>query len=219
VKRHKSPTQTRSRRGNVLAVGGAILAGAALFTVQDLAVDLREANEARDALARQVQQLGGTPVAGKPGSRGDVGPSGVPGRAGTDGKDGKNATPITPRPGASGAPGKPGADSTVPGRSGEPGRPGVDSTVPGPTGPAGQPGADSTVPGPQGERGEKGDTGDTGTAGPAGQSCETGYSWQTPEYDPDARICRRDGAPPPEDPNPAPPQGPSVGLPADRRRS
>lgn len=203
MKRHKEPNQSRSRRGNVLAVGGALLAGAALFTVQDLAADLREANEARDALARQVQQMGGTPVAGKPGSRGDVGPSGLPGRDGADGEDGKDAPAVTPSPGASGAPGRPGADSTMPGPSGEPGQPGADSTVPGPTGPAGQPGADSTVPGPQGERGErgeKGDAGDTGPAGPAGQSCEDGYSWQTPSYDPNARICRKDGAPDPDPP-------------------
>ncbi|ELP67645.1 hypothetical protein STRTUCAR8_08538 [Streptomyces turgidiscabies Car8] len=66
------------------------------------------------------------------------------------------------------------------------------------------------MPGPQGERGEKGDAGATG---PAGQSCEDGYSWQTPSYDPDARVCRRDGAP---DPSESPSSKVAAGL--DPRR-
>jgi hypothetical protein len=107
-----------------------------------------------------------------PGEKGDKGDPGTPG---------KPAPTITPSPGASGAPGQDGVDSTVPGPSGPPG-------AAGPAGPAG----------PAGERGEKGDTGEQGPPGPAGQSCPEGYSWQTPSYDPYAKVCRQDGAPDPE---------------------
>lgn len=189
--RDKSTERGRSWRGNILAVLGALLAGAAFLTVQNLAADLRTANEARDALAQQVQQLGGTPVAGKPGSRGDVGPSGAPGR---DGRDGQPAPTITPRPGATGPPGKPGSDSTVPGPSGVPGQQGANGqAVVGPSGPPGKDGMD-------GEKGDTGDTGERGPEGPAGASCPDGYSWQAPKGDPDALVCRRDGAPPPREP-------------------
>ncbi|MGB8941120.1 MAG: hypothetical protein WCD21_12935, partial [Streptomyces sp.] len=42
-------------------------------------------------------------------------------------------------------------------------------------------------------------------AGPAGPSCPDGYSLQAPASDPDALVCRRDGAPPPDpDPEPSP---------------
>lgn len=104
-----------------------------------------------------------------PGEKGDKGDPGTPG---------KPAPTITPSPGASGVPGRDGVDSTVPGPSGPPG-------AVGPSGPAG-------------ERGEKGETGDQGPPGPAGQSCPEGYSWQTPSYDPYAKVCRQDGAPDPE---------------------
>lgn len=104
-----------------------------------------------------------------PGEKGDKGDPGTPG---------KPAPTITPSPGASGAPGRDGVDSTVPGPSGPPGA----------VGPAG----------PAGERGEKGDTGEQGPPGPSGQSCPDGYSWQTPSYDPYAKVCRQDGAPDPE---------------------
>ncbi|MBT2401146.1 collagen-like protein [Streptomyces sp. ISL-100] len=131
-----------------------------------------------------------------PGAKGEKGDRGEPGRP---------APTITPEPGRSGEPGRPGSDSTIPGPMGPVGPEGPM----GPEGPAGQPGADSTVPGPRGEQ---------GPPGPAGQSCPEGHSWQTPDYDPDAKICRREGAPPPDDPDPTP--APSVlGLPADRRRS
>lgn len=189
---HASQVQRHRREDARFAVLGVlVLAGFVLLAlwVQGLAQD-------RDALARQVQELGGTPVAGPPGLRGEpgepgvgvTGPSGAPGRDGRDGVDGKDAPTVTPSPGT---PGKDGED-------------GADSTVPGPTGPAGPPGADSTVPGPQGvqgERGEKGDTGDTGPQGPPGPSCPEGYSLQAPSYDPDAVVCRRDSAPEPEEPN------------------
>jgi hypothetical protein len=50
------------------------------------------------------------------------------------------------------------------------------------------------VAGPQGEQGPP------GTDGKDGQSCPDGYSWQTPSYDPYAKVCRQDGAPDPEPP-------------------
>jgi hypothetical protein len=143
--------ERRHRRGDVLTWAGALLLGAALawivLSIQGLNHDLRVSNEARDALARQVQGLGETPVAGPPGSRGEpgesvIGPSGEPGRDGRDGVDGKDAPTITPSPGPPGKDGKDGADSKVPGPTGAVGPPGADSTVPGPSGPPGADGRD-----------------------------------------------------------------------------
>ncbi|HET9382258.1 MAG TPA: collagen-like protein [Streptomyces sp.] len=99
-------------------------------------------------------------------------------------------------PGKAGASGRPGADSTVPGPSG---RPGADSTVPGPSGPPGKDGTDGTD-GRDGADGEQGPRGEQGPAGPPGPACPDGYSLQAPAWDPDALICRRDSAPPPEEP-------------------
>lgn len=159
---HASPTKERRRadvRYIVVATGAVGSFAAMAIWVQGLSHDLRISNDARDALARQVQSLGHKPVAGPPGSRGEAGASvvGPRGPKGDTGASGKPAPTITPSPGASGAsgaPGKPGADSTVAGPSGAPG---PSSTVAGPAGPVG----------PQGDRGEKGDTGDTGATGPA----------------------------------------------------
>lgn len=104
--------------------------------------DLQTSNAARDALARQVQSLGQTPVAGPPGSRGEPGKTviGARGPAGPSGAPGKDAPTITPSPGPTGPAGPSGA-------------PGADSTVPGPTGPAGQDGA-SGAPGKDGTDGK-----------------------------------------------------------------
>lgn len=159
-----SPTraQVRKRRrvGNALGVAAALVVAGALAALLTgflvLYRDLGQANEARDALAKQVQALGGKPVAGPPGSRGEAGktivgkrgPSGAPGKAGQDGKD---APTITPAPGPTG----PAGPSGAPGAQGEPG---ADSTVPGPagaTGPAGQDGA-SGAPGKDGTNGQDG---------------------------------------------------------------
>lgn len=194
---HKNPAVSRRRRrdmafGLTVALG---LCGFAfiIITMQGLASDLRAANEARDQLATQVEQLGGKPVAGPPGSRGEpgqgvVGPSGPPGASGNIGPAGP-AGPTGPSgpPGASGTPGV--------GATGAPGQSGVDGE-PGPPGPQGEPGGAGPAgpPGPQGDRGEQ------GPRGPAGQSCPEGYSWQTPSNDPDALVCRRDGAGPPTAP-------------------
>jgi hypothetical protein len=155
------------------------LRGAAVST---LAGDVR-------ALRQQVKARGGTPVAPDPtkavpslSSRAQVpvpipGPPGPPGSAGTAGSPGPAGSPgASGRNGANGQPGTAGA-------SGAPGAVGAT----GPAGPAG----------PQGPQGPQGEQGPRGEQGPAGQSCPDGYSWQTPDYDPDAKICRRDGAPQP----------------------
>lgn len=192
---HKFPPRPRLADARyALTVLASVAAFAwVVITLQAQGDDLRTANEARDALATQVQQLGGTPVAGEPGSRGEVGPSGPPGPQGDRGEPG----PIGPTGpvGPSGAPGDDGSDGV--GQTGAPGSPGADGeTVVGPPGPQGPAGP----AGPQGEQGEKGDTGERGPEGPAGASCPDGYSWQAPKNDPDALVCRRDGAPPPDEP-------------------
>lgn len=192
----------------LLAAG---LMAAGLWAFLNLSKQLADANRARDQLAAQVQGLGASPVAGPPGSRGapgDVGPSGPPGPTGppgADGSDGKSGSPGSPGP--SGSPGEPG---TV-GKSGADGADGTDGQA-GPVGPAGPQGPQ----GEQGEQGPKGDTGDRGPAGSAGPNCPDGYSLQAPSWDPDALVCRRDGAP---DPKPSDTGGTGLlGLPADRRR-
>lgn len=183
--------ERRWRRGDALAVAGALLLGAVLawivLTVQSLNDDLRTANAARDALARQVQDMGGKPVAGKPGSRGEVGQPGErgprgergpQGPAGDDGADGKA--------GKAGSAGKAGA-------AGEAGQPGSDG-VPGQQGPQGEPGP-AGPQGPAGEQGPPGADGRDGTDGRDGQTCPDGYSLQAPSWDPDVLVCRRSGAP------------------------
>jgi hypothetical protein len=149
--------------------------------VSTLATDVRE-------LRSQLQAKGVTPAAPDPEQAVEDLPDraevpvpipGPPGPKGDKGDPGKPAPTITPADGQSGADGADGADSTVPGPMGPPG-------------PQGPPGPDSTVPGPEGPRGERGEQ------GPPGQSCPEGYSWQTPDYDPYAKVCREDGAPDPE---------------------
>ncbi|GHD70097.1 hypothetical protein GCM10010317_076660 [Streptomyces mirabilis] len=152
--------------------------------------DLKTANAARDLLARQVQGLGEKPVAGPPGSRGEpgqtvVGPSGPQGDPGPVGPTG----PVGP----SGSPGKNGINGTDGnngvGQTGAPGAAGSNG-VAGPTGPQGE-------QGPAGPPGPAGTDGKDGTNGADGQTCPDGYSLQAPAYDPDALVCRKDGAPQP----------------------
>lgn len=182
----------RWRRGDVLVVVGALALGAVLawivLSVQAMGHDLYEERAARDALARQVQGLGATPVAGPPGSRGDpgesvTGPPGEPGAPGSDGEDGADG-----KPGPSGSPGSDGSD----GADGQPGAVGPSGAV----GPAGPPGPQGE-PGPAGPQGAPGADGTDGADGEDGQSCPDGYSLQAPSYDPDALVCRKDGAPDP----------------------
>lgn len=141
------------------------------LAVSTLAADVR-------ALRAQVEAEGATPVAPDPTravedlpDRAEV-PVPIPGPRGAVGPKGERG-----EPGASGAPGKDGED----GADGSPGETGA-------TGPQGETGPMGPA-GPQGEQ---------GPPGPAGQSCPEGYSWQTPSYDPYAKVCRQDGAPDPE---------------------
>lgn len=112
--------------------------------------DLRTSNDARDALAQQVESLGEKPVAGPPGSRGDpgvgtVGARGPSGPPGPSGAPGKAAPTITPSPGPPGPSGQPGADSTVPGPTGPAGADGA-SGAPGKDGTDGADGKDAAPP-------------------------------------------------------------------------
>jgi hypothetical protein len=151
------------------------------------------------ALRAQVQADGGTPVVPDPSravedlpDRAEV-PVPIPGPPGADGPKGDR--------------GEPGA--TVTGPPGEKGEPGA--TVTGPPGPQGEPG--QSVTGPAGPQGEQGPQGERGEPGP---DCPDGYSLQAPAGDPDALVCRRDGAPPPDD---GPGSGPqSLALDPQRRQ-
>jgi hypothetical protein len=161
--------ERRWRRGDVLAVAAALILGGAfawiILSIQGLNHNLRAANEARDALAAQVQGLGESPVAGPPGSRGEPGtsvtgppgeqgPPGKPGPTGPSGKDGSDgAAGQDGSPGPTGAAGVNGADG-VDGAAGEPGTDGEPGAA-GPPGPQGEPGP----AGPQGPAGEPGQQG------------------------------------------------------------
>ncbi|MFE5628487.1 collagen-like protein [Streptomyces sp. NPDC056543] len=184
--------ERRWRRGDALAVLAAIALGLVLagilMSVRSLQLELRTANEARDQLAAQVEELGGQPVAGPPGSRGQPGRTvvGPPGPIGPQGSPGET--------GPAGPPGPTGPVGAV-GPSGSPGVSGTDGVgVPGPTGPPG-PAGPQGEPGPAGRDGTDGRDGADGTNG---QTCPDGYSLQPPPDDPDALVCRRDSAPAPD---------------------
>jgi hypothetical protein len=153
--------------------------------VSTLATDVRQLRE-------QVKSEGQTPVAPDPSvavddlpDRAEV-PVPIPGRQGDPGRPGQDGSP-----GADGEPGDDGAPGT-PGQDGEPGEPGED----------GAPGADGAQgpAGPEGPQGPPGEQGPRGEQGPPGPDCPDGYSLQAPSWDPDALVCRRDGAPPPDEP-------------------
>jgi hypothetical protein len=187
--------ERRGRRGDVWAVVGAVALGAVLawivLTIQGVTHDLHEEREYNRLLAQQVRDLGGKPIKGPPGEpgasvTGPPGPQGEPGEPGVDGE-----------PGPSGSPGKDGK-SGVDGSDGKAGEPGAV----GATGPAGPPGPQGE-PGPAGPQGEPGVD---GADGRDGQTCPDVYSLQAPAYDEDALVCRRDGAPDPEEPGGGGPQ-------------
>lgn len=144
--------------------------------VSTLAGDVR-------ALRAQVKARGGTPVAPDPAkavpslsARAEV-PVPIPGPQGPAGSPGPSGSPGTP--GATGATGTAGKDGAV-----------------GPTGPVGPVG--STGPqGAQGPAGPAGQDGTNGRDGQDGQTCPDGYSLQAPSWDPDALVCRKNGAPDP----------------------
>jgi hypothetical protein len=200
VRAHTSPAKAR-RRADLWFALAAVACVAALawvvITMQQLSHDLRTANDARDALASQVERLGGKPVAGPPGSRGESitghrgpkGENGEPGRPGEKGPPGQDGND-----GEDGEPGSDGADGV--GETGPPGNSGADGLA-GPPGPAGE-------PGPAGPQGEQGPSGEPGADGRDGQTCPDGYTLQAPPDDPDALICRRDGEPPPDEPGSGP---------------
>jgi hypothetical protein len=163
--------------------------------VSTLAGDVRQ-------LRSQLQAAGEKPDAPDPDRAVDDLPAraevpvpipGPPGPKGDKGDTGKAAPTITPSPGASGASGEPGSDG-----------------IAGPQGPPGPQGE----PGPAGPQGEQGPAGEDGTDGRDGQTCPEGYSLQAPADDPDALICRRDGAP-----DPGPGNNPqALGLDPQRRQ-
>ncbi|MGW1814059.1 collagen-like protein [Streptomyces sp. NPDC002125] len=197
MRRHKSAGAERRRSDLMFGLAAAVALAAFAFlivTVQGLSEELRTANTARDALAQQVERLGGKPIAGPPGSRGQpgasvVGPRGPQGATGPTGPAGP-----TGATGPSGAPGEVGADGV--GEVGPSGAPGADGqTVVGPAGPQGE-------PGPAGPAGEDGAD---GADGRDGQTCPEGYSLQPPPGDPDGLMCRRDGVPAQPDPEPSGP--------------
>ena len=162
------------------------LRGAAVST---LAGDVR-------ALREQVLAEGEVPVAPDPTravedlpDRAEV-PVPIPGPRGPSGEQGEPG-----EVGESGSPGRDGVDGSD-GKAGEPGAVGAT----GPAGPAGPPGPQGE-PGPAGPQGERGED---GADGEDGQACPEGYSLQAPSYDPDALVCRSDGAPDPDEPGGGP---------------
>ncbi|ROQ69162.1 collagen triple helix repeat protein [Streptomyces sp. 840.1] len=176
--------------------------------VTTLATDVR-------TLRAQVQARGGTPAAPDPGDAvedlparaevpvpipGPPGPVGETGARGARGQRGATGASATPAPGPSGAAG----------REGMGGAPGAVGPA-GPAGPAGEQGP-AGAPGPAGKDGA---AGKDGSDGASGQTCPAGYSLQPPPSDPDALVCRRDGAP--AVPNPT--TSPAAYALLDRRRS
>lgn len=209
--------ERRWRRGDALALAGAVVLGLVLggilLSIRSLQVELHNANEARDQLAAQVERLGGHPVAGPPGSRGEPG-RGEPGPPGQTGPRGDTGPPgpsgPAGSPGPSGSPGRPGAAGAAGvGQAGADGIDGQDGPA-GPPGPQGEPGP----AGPQGEQGPPGPQGPPGEDGTDGQPCPAGYSLQAPAGDSDALVCRRDGAP---QPTPSSTSSPPPAV-LDRRR-
>jgi hypothetical protein len=155
--------------------------------VVSLTHELRTANHARDALARQVEGLGGDPVAGPPGSRGEAGesivgptgppgPAGPPGSPGPTGASGRPAPTLTPSPGPAGPPGRDGA-------------PGPTSTIPGPSGPPGSAGQDG-APGEPGQAGPPGAPGQDGSPGQDGQDGSPPAEWTYTDADGVTYRCR-----------------------------
>ncbi|MCX5562703.1 collagen-like protein [Streptomyces sp. NBC_00038] len=222
TRRHAQPILAQRWRSLAVAAVLLVLSGAVVLVWLRIDAEssarkeaIAEANLRGDAvttlagdvrvLREQIKAEGKTPAAPDPAravenlpARAEV-PVPIPGPAGPRGPQGE---PGSPGPAATGSPGPSGAQ-------GEPG-----ATVTGPPGPAGPAGPT----GPAGPPGPAGQDGKDGTDGRDGQTCPDGYSLQAPSWDPDALVCRRDGAPQPSDPSPSPTSSPLLGLPAERRR-
>lgn len=220
TRRHAQPVLAQRWRSLAVAAVLLVLSGAVVLVWLRIDAEssarraaIAEANRRGDAvttlasdvrvLREQIKAEGKTPAAPDPAravddlpARAEV-PVPIPGPTGPRGPQGD--------PGSPGPSGSPGSNGEA-GQNGAQGDPGAVGP-PGPAGPSGPPGA----------QGDKGDKGETGDRGPAGPSCPDGYSLQAPAWDPDALICRRDGAPQPSDPSPSPSSG-LLGLPAERRR-
>ncbi|MGW4300443.1 collagen-like protein [Streptomyces sp. NPDC004646] len=222
-RRHAQPILAQRWRSLAVAAALLVLSGAVVLVWQRVDAEAQradalaaEADRRGDAvstlatdvrvLREQVKAEGKTPAAPDPSravddlpARAEV-PVPIPGPAGPRGLQGKPGSPgpaVTGSPGPAGPQGKPGAAVTGP---------------PGPAGPTG-PAGPSGPPGPAGKDGQD------GADGRDGQTCPDGYSLQAPDYDPDSLVCRRDGAPQPNGPSPAPSSaGLLLGLPAERRR-
>lgn len=168
-----------SDRNYAAAATEANLRGTAVST---LAGDVR-------ALRQQVKAAGKTPVAPDPTKAVED----LPARA-------EVPVPIPGPPGPSGSPGSPGS-SGEPGKDGAAGESGA-SGMPGPAGPTGPVGPQGVQgeQGPAGPAGQDGANGADGRDGQDGQTCPDGYSLQAPASDPDALVCRREGAPDPGEP-------------------
>jgi hypothetical protein len=165
--------------------------------VSTLAGDVR-------ALREQVKAAGKTPVAPDP-------------TRAVDNLPARTEVPV-PIPGPQGAPGRTGSagPSGAPGRNGAAGPSGAvgPEGAAGPPGPAGAPGAAGPA-GPAGQDGKDGANGADGSDGRDGQTCPDGYSLQAPSYDPDALVCRKDGAP---DPSPTDTTPQALALDPQRRQ-
>ncbi|MFF7171075.1 collagen-like protein [Streptomyces pseudovenezuelae] len=222
-RRHAQPILAQRWRSLAVAAVLLVLSGAVVLVWLRVSAEvsarkdaIAEANLRGDAvttlasdvrvLRAQIKSEGKTPAAPDPSqavddlkARAEV-PVPIPGPAGPRGPQGEPGSPgpaATGSPGATGPRGESGATVTGP--------PGAV----GPTGPAGP-------QGPPGPAGQDGKDGRDGADGRNGQTCPDGYSLQAPADDPDALICRRDGAPQPSD---SPSASPTLlGLPAERRR-
>lgn len=145
--------QRPSVRGTAFVLALLVVAAAVAVLIGSVArqsEQLSDAEQHREELSRQVENLGGTPIPPPTGSPmpGPPGPTGSPGRPGLPGDDGSD--------GSQGPPGEPGAD----GADGSDGAPGVDGSdggagERGPAGPTGPPG-DRGPEGPQGPPGPPG---------------------------------------------------------------
>lgn len=158
-----------------IAVALAVVLAGIVGTTAFFWNQLERARADTAALAAQVRELGGQPVAtAKPGQRGDQGPPGPQGPQGVPGPQGPPGAPGSPGPvgvtgqsprcllepskcvGPKGSAGEQGEQGKQ-GQQGEPGKAG-------PAGPQGEPGA----PGETGPQGPAGPQGDQGPAGPTG---------------------------------------------------